>query len=136
MRRFNWPLWIGFIVTLFAFVSYLPLFVRFAATRDLPWATYLIFAVGLLLVGLGFRRAQPKVAASIVTILSVAVTGFFVFGANFGTHMPASPTAPAIGAKAPDFTLPDTNRKPVALAQLLAAPGAKGVILIFYRGYW
>jgi hypothetical protein len=136
MRRFNWPLWIGFIVVLFAFVTYLPLFVRFVATRDVPWATYLIFAAGLVLVAIGFRRAQRKVAASIVTILSVAITGFFVFGANFGTRIPASPSAPAVGAKAPDFTLPDTNGKPVALAQLLAAPGAKGVMLVFYRGYW
>lgn len=136
MRRFNWPLWIGFVVTLFAFISYLPLFVRFATTRDVPWATYLIFAVGLVLVAIGFRRAQRKIAATIVTVLSVAIAAFFVFGANFGTRMPASPTAPAVGAKAPDFTLPDTSGKPVALAQLLAAPGAKGVILIFYRGYW
>jgi peroxiredoxin len=50
--------------------------------------------------------------------------------------MPASPAAPAVGAKAPDFTLPDTNNRPVTLAQLLAAPGSKGVILVFYRGYW
>ena len=41
-----------------------------------------------------------------------------------------------IGAKAPDFVLLDINRKPVALSQLLAAPSNKGVVLIFYRGYW
>jgi hypothetical protein len=136
MRRFNWPLWLGFVVVLFAFISYLPLFVRFATTRDLPWATYLLFAAGLVLVALGFRRAQRKVAAWIVTILSVAITAFFVVGATVGTRMPASPGAPAVGTKAPDFSLPDTNGHPVALAQLLAAPGAKGVVLVFYRGYW
>ena len=37
---------------------------------------------------------------------------------------------------APDFVLLDISRKPVALAQLLAAPSNKGVVLIFYRGYW
>ncbi|MEA2344903.1 MAG: hypothetical protein QOF63_3072, partial [Thermoanaerobaculia bacterium] len=42
----------------------------------------------------------------------------------------------AVGAKAPDFVLLDINRKPVALAQLLAASSNKGVILVFYRGYW
>jgi peroxiredoxin len=50
--------------------------------------------------------------------------------------VPTGANVPAVGAKAPDFTLPDANRKPVALAQLLGAPQSKGVLLIFYRGYW
>jgi hypothetical protein len=28
------------------------------------------------------------------------------------------------------------RNQPVALAALLAAPQAKGVVLVFYRGYW
>ena len=35
--------------------------------------------------------------------------------------------------KAPNFSLPDQNGKPVALADLLSPNGA---ILIFYRGHW
>lgn len=53
--------------------------------------------------------------------------------------LPASPEAPAVGAKAPDFTLPDVNANPVTLSKLLAPRGsAKGpwVLLVFYRGYW
>ena len=44
------------------------------------------------------------------------------------------------GDKAPDFTLTDAGNKSVSLAELLAAPlhGAtpRGVLLVFYRGYW
>lgn len=53
--------------------------------------------------------------------------------------LPASPKAPAVGAKAPDFTLPDANASPVTLSKLLAPrESAKGswVLLVFYRGYW
>ncbi len=136
MRRFNWPLWLGFVLAILAFVGYLTLFVRFPITRDVPWASYLLLAAGLAFVVAGVRRAQRKIIPSIVALLTVVLAVFFVFGASFGTRMPASPAAPAVGAKAPDFTLPDMNNRPVSLAQLLAAPGSKGVILVFYRGYW
>jgi peroxiredoxin len=40
---------------------------------------------------------------------------------------------PRVGEKAPEFALPDQNRKQVALADLLSG---KGALLIFYRGHW
>ena len=67
----------------------------------------------------------------------MVVAVFFCLAVFVATRMlPAAEGAPGLGGKAPDFVLLDTNRHPVALAQLLAAPGSKGVILIFYRGYW
>jgi peroxiredoxin len=47
-----------------------------------------------------------------------------------------------VGQKAPEFVLADANNNPVALSSLLSAamPGSqappKGVLLVFYRGYW
>jgi len=54
-------------------------------------------------------------------------------------NVPAAPSAPKVGERAPEFTLPDTDGKPVSLADLLKpdAPGERPwVLLVFYRGYW
>ena len=44
------------------------------------------------------------------------------------------------GKKAPEFSLSDTNGKLVSLSELLTTPvdgkTPKGVVLVFYRGYW
>jgi len=58
--------------------------------------------------------------------------------------LPTAHGAPQIGQKAPVFTLADTHGKPVSLSELLSAPingkapssNPRGVLLIFYRGYW
>ncbi len=137
MRRMNWPLWSGLAVSILAFLSYPLLFVRFPITRDVPWASFLLFAVGLFLVVTGLRRAQRKLVPSIVTGLSAAILAIFCFLVFvFSRQLPSAAGAPTVGQKAPDFVLPDTEKRPVALTQLLTAPGTKGVLLIFYRGYW
>jgi uncharacterized membrane protein len=137
-RRFNWPLWSGFALSLVAFVTYFALFVQFPITRDFPWATLILFAIAIVLLIIGLRRAQHRrPLAWIVTILGIGIAAFFCLAVFIATkQLPASENALAVGAKAPDFALLDINRKPVALAQLLAAPANKGIALIFYRGYW
>ena len=152
MRRFNWQIWAGFLLSVVAFLSYPSVFVRWPITRDFPWANLLLFGVAAVLLFVGLRRAfspdsrlRSKIAASILTIFSVLVLGFFVFSLFvISKWLPASHGAPQIGQKAPDFTLADTNGKPVSLSELLRTPinakaasiNPRGMLLIFYRGYW
>lgn len=161
MRKFNWQIWAGFLLSVFAFISYPTLFVRFAVTRDFPWANLLLFALAVVLTLWGVRRAfasdrsRPrlaKIGGSILATLSVVILGFFIFTVFvFARWMPDAHGAPQVGQKAPDFTLSDTNGKAVRLGELLSSPldgntttanvsarndPPKGVLLIFYRGYW
>ncbi len=149
-RRWNWPLWAGFVLSLVAFLSYFVLFARFPVTRDVPWVNLLLFALAIFLLAIALNRAfgQPqvyrgKIVGPILTVLSLAVTVFFCVAVfYFSKQLPASVKAPRVGAKAPDFELSDTQNNRVSLAGLLTTPNAtthrptKGVLLVFYRGYW
>lgn len=150
VRRFNWPLWVGFLLTLGAFLSYFLVFVWFPPTRDFPWANLALFAIALVLLFAGIRRgfasARPhptrsKVVTSIVGLLGILVFAFFVFTIFVGGRwLPPSKGAPQVGQKVPDFTLTDTSGKQVSLTELMSTPvngnAPKGVLLVFYRGYW
>ena len=155
--KFNWPIWLGFILSVFAFLSYPLIFVNWAMTRDFPWANIALFVVAAFLLFAGIRRGfapdrrrLSKIFAALVTVLSVLVLGLFIFMAFIGSRwLPASTGAPQVSQKAPGFTLNDTNNKPISLTELLSQPiesvppavaggshATKGVLLIFYRGYW
>ena len=150
VRKFNWPIWAAFLLSLFAFLSYPFIFVRFPVTRDFPWANLLLFALVAVLLLIGIRRAfapdrsnpkGSKIAGIVAATLSGAVFGLFVFAVFIGARfLPASKAAPQVGQKAPDFTLTDSNGKVVSLSELLSSPvnakSPKGVLLVFYRGYW
>ena len=150
IRRFNWPLWAAFLLSLVAFMSYFVVFVWFPVTRDFPWANLLLFALAGALLVVGVRRAfaadlahpkRSKIIGAILAPLSVAVFAFFILGIFvIARRLPASSSAPHVSHKAPEFTLSDTNNKQVSLSELLTAPvngkPTKGVLLVFYRGYW
>ena len=149
-RRFNWPLWLAFLLTLIAAFSYFTFFVRFPITRDFPWANLLLFLLAAVLLWLGIRRGfagdrkhptAAKIVTSLVSVLSVAILALFIFAIFIGGRMlPASTGAPHVGQKVPEFSLPDANGKQVTLNELLSTPvegkPPKGVLLVFYRGYW
>ena len=136
-RRFNWALWAGLALSVVAVFSYAFFFYRFPITRDVPWVSYILLAAAIVLLIAGVRRAPGrKIVAIIVAAIGVGLAALFVASVTVFSRVPRGANVPAVGAKAPDFTLLDASGKPVALAQLLAEPGAKGVLLIFYRGYW
>jgi hypothetical protein len=150
LRKFNWFLWAGLLLSLIAFFSYFSFFVWFPVTRDLPWANLLLFAVAGALLLAGVRRAfapdrphpiRSKILAAVVAAVSLAVFGFFIVATFIiARNLPAAQGAPQVAQKASDFSLSDTSGKSVSLSELLASSvngkQPKGVLLIFYRGYW
>src|SRR5258705_1252544 len=131
-RRLNWQIWAGFLLSLIAFISYFFVFVWFPVTRDFPWANLLLFGIAATLLLFGIRRSfapdrphptRSKIVGSALAILSVAIFGFFIVSTFIiGRRLPTSHGAPQVSQKAPDFTLSDTNGKPVSLSELLSSP--------------
>jgi hypothetical protein len=148
--RFNWQLWLGFLLTFVAGFSFPTVFVWFPVTRDFPWVNLLLFLVAAFFLWQGIRRAfardqahpiRSKIVASIVGTLGVAIIALFLFSYFvLARWLPPSTGAPQVGQKVPEFSLPDANGKQVSLNELLTTPvngqPPKGVLLIFYRGYW
>jgi cytochrome oxidase Cu insertion factor (SCO1/SenC/PrrC family) len=140
-RRWNLAIEAGFAISVFAFLSYYFIFVRWPVTRDVPWVNLLLFAAGLGLAALGVMRAyrQPeryrgKVRGPLWGGFGVLIFAAFLFlNFWFSKQMPTGANAPAVGAAAPDFTLPDASGRPATLSSLHKDQWA---LLIFYRGYW
>jgi hypothetical protein len=148
MKKINWPLWLGLIVSIFAFLSYPFIFANWETTRDFPWVNIPLFMVALALLFIGLRRAfapgrrrLSKIVASLVTAFSLLVLAMFIFTSFIASRwLPASTGAPQVNQKAPEFTLKDTGNQAVSLTELLTQPinnkPPRGVLLVFYRGYW
>src|SRR4051794_25052123 len=107
-RRVNWPLWSGLALSVIAVAGYILFFVRFPITRDVPWVSYLLLVVALGMLVAGVRRAPGrKIGALIVATIGVALAVLFTVSVTVGTRLPVLGNPPAVGAKAPDFTLLD-----------------------------
>jgi hypothetical protein len=149
-KRWNWRLWVGFAVSGLALFTFLSLF---SETRNIFWASLVLFVVAaaLLIAGLGRAWRQRdlyrgRIAGPVLASLSLAVFALFGWASyEVFTKTPAARLAPQIGQKAPEFALADSSGATVTLAQVLATPIAdasgakhapKGVLVVFYRGYW
>lgn len=151
-RKWNVRIWVGVALAIISFLSYPVLLVRFPVTRDVPWVNWILFAGALALSWAGWTRARRepqayrgRILAPILAALTLGITGAFGFGTLYMTRqLPAAQKAPRVGDRAVEFSLPDTTGKTVTLASLLSEPlpGAaamakpRGILLIFYRGYW
>ena len=149
-KLWNWRLWAGFGLTMGALAGYV-FWVN--ETRAVIWPALLLFAVAavLLFSGLKRRSREPelyrgKIAGYVLTTLSVLILGLFGFVVyQISRVFPDAKNAPQIGQRAPEFSLVDTNGKNFALPELLSTPitnsgsaarPTKGVLVVFYRGYW
>jgi hypothetical protein len=140
--RWNVFVWAGFAITVLAILSYFFVFLRFPVTRDVPWATYVLFIPAVALLVIGVKRAfkepqryRGKISGPILGTLSIFLMGLFCyFAVALTKDLPPAGAALRIGQRAPDFSLADAGGKPVALSEILKTNRA--VVLIFYRGYW
>jgi hypothetical protein len=140
-RKWNWPIWVGFVVTVGGLLSY-GFFAQFPITRDFPWANLLLLGVGAALLISGLFRAfgrpqlyRGKIFGSILTAIALFLFAFFSYEIFYVLRqIPLSAHALRLGEKAPDFMLLDQNEQPVGLGDLLS--GSRAVVLIFYRGFW
>ena len=140
-RKWNWPIWVGFVVALGGLFSY-GFFVRYPLTRDFPWANLLLFGIGAALLIFGLFRAfgrpqlyRGKIFGPVLAAIGLFFFAFFSYKIFYVVRqVPLSAHAPRLGEQAPDFLLLDQNAMPVGLGDLLS--GSKAVVLIFYRGFW
>lgn len=142
MRRHNLFVWAGFALALLAALSYIPVFALFPVTRDVPWVNLLLFGAAGWLLAMGLKRAfgephvyRGRISGSILGALTLALFGLFCYGVFVASkHIPPAGSALHAGQRAPDFSLPSADGKQVVLSDLLRKN--RGVVLIFYRGYW
>jgi len=146
-RKRSLAIWIGLLLTVLGTLSNGLPFIGFPAA-PVPWISLLVSLIGFVVVLVGLWRTfgqstvyKGKVSGSIAAAFSLLfLAGAIVF---FWTarHIPAeSATAPQLGQRAPDFTLPDSTGHSVSLMQLFSDSAGKephkALLLVFYRGYW
>jgi cytochrome oxidase Cu insertion factor (SCO1/SenC/PrrC family) len=90
------------------------------------------FALAATLAGLAVALARRWYAwaglgLSLALLLAGATFNFVL------ARIPEAHTTLRVGARPPDFTLPDADGQAVSLAEYR---GKKPVVLVFYRGYW
>ena len=78
MKRLNWQIWAGFLLSLFAGLSYGFLFVRWPITREFPWANLILFAIAFVLLFFGLRRAFKPDRTIVSKIFSSLAAAFGV----------------------------------------------------------
>jgi uncharacterized membrane protein len=146
-RSRNGALWAGFLLMLLAVLSNGLFFLGIPGQQVLPWLSLLLSIVALVSVIAGLRRVfgqaarRGRILAVVLSVLSLLLFGFGLLAFVSGRHIPPVVGAPRVGEKVPEFNLSDSDGKPVSFSHLLSEPGnggvrPKGVLLVFYRGYW
>jgi hypothetical protein len=146
-RKRNFAPWTGLLLTVLgALSSGLP-FTGFPAA-PVPWISLLLSLLGFGVVLFGLWRAfaqsttyKGKLSGTVATAFSLLLLAGAILVFWSARHIPAeSASAPQVGQRVPDFTLPDSTGQSVSLTQLFAGSMGKqpprALLLVFYRGYW
>ncbi len=84
LRKINWPLWAGLLLSLIASFSFPLAFFLLEVPSNFRWVSLALYAIAAVLLFIGLRRAfgggsrKAKVAAAVATTLSVLLCVFFV----------------------------------------------------------
>src|SRR6267143_6841531 len=90
MKRINWQIWAGFVLSLVAGFSYPFVFVRWPITREFPWANLILFAIAIVLLFLGLRRAfkpDKRIVSKIFSSLAAAFGVLLLAGLLFAVFV-------------------------------------------------
>ena len=137
----------GFLLAVAAVLCNVGFFISLPGQPAIVWVSVVLAAVALFFIVWGLVRtfgrsgiSGGRILSSLVATVALVLVGLALFSFYSARAIPATEGAPAVGQKAPDFTLVDTAGQRVSLSQLLAAPAGSGptkaVLLVFYRGYW
>jgi len=138
---------VGLLLTVLGALSNGLTFIGFPAA-PVPWISLVLSLIGFVVVLLGLWRAfgrstvyKGKLSGSIAAAFSLLFLAGSIVYFWAARHIPAeSATAPQVGQRVPDFTLPDSTGLFVSLTQLFSGSAGKeppkALLLVFYRGYW
>ena len=90
MKRLNWQIWAGFVLCLVAGLSYPFVFARWAITREFPWVNLILFAIAIVFLFLGLRRAfkpDKRIVSKIFSSLAAALGVLFFAALLFGVFV-------------------------------------------------
>jgi len=82
-------------------------------------------------IGIAAMLSAPGWLGGVAASLAILAGGFFLFTVAISAQKGSS-GAFALGQPVPDFTAPDENGEPFALASLAGRP----FLLKFFRGHW
>ena len=107
-QAWNWRIWAGFLVALAVIPSYFVFFAKYPTTRDVPWVSWLMFAISTWLLWTGIRRAfasskvyRGRITGPILAVLSLGAAVFFGYATLYASRqLPAGGRAQSWGKSA------------------------------------
>lgn len=126
-----WPLIISSFGALIAAPVYIS-FLDHPLIRSTGWPLFLLAGIGAI-SGAFYGRWDERAWVRVCGFANIALLTIFTIWFFWVAALPA-PAAKALSIdRAPDFTLPDQNGRPITLSNIYSS---QSVLLVFYRGLW